>query len=409
MPEPLPEFSFLGHLEGDYGAITDMSIDELREAGEWTPTAESRVLRLVSEGTAVLVAAKSTSVSLLHRTELSGDWIVVSPRGHRAIDAVGVAGPVRVRIEVSANLLECPEHPTGGTSSAPFIELRGQTVVRDFVGACRLGKLDGQLNCKRGSRRERPAKVYSVGEQSRGKLEGVDVTQLPSRPNFDYVAKLSVFAPDVESLYDLACPYDRIASRLRQWRRREFFDPSEDSLSTPRERAHWFRDLYNAMGSNAVPASTRAAVRWCYALLEHESIKPRRTPLRGTGARWLRHLVGREALESLGRWLYRCVGYGQRPARALACWLIATAGVTFWSVQRSVVEGGAAGWLQRAIEVLLSPLGALRLGSGGTTGPLDSAALDPIAYLLVGLPFLFFVVSLREFFRSPLNRRSPTP
>ena len=56
---------------------------------------------------------------------------------------------------------------------------------------------------------------------------------------------------------------------------------SEDQDSTPRERAHWFRDLYAAMGSNAVPASTRAAVRWCYALLEHESIKQRRTPLRG--------------------------------------------------------------------------------------------------------------------------------
>ena len=170
------------------------------------------------------------------------------------------------------------------------------------------------------------------------------------------------------------------------------------------------RDLYAAMGSNAVLASTRAAVRWCYALLEHESIKPRRTPLRVVRARWLRHLVSREALESLGRWLHRCVGYGQRPSRALASWLVATAAVTVWSVQCRAVEGGAAGWLERIAEVLVSPLGVLRLGSGGEAGGLvGDPAFDPVAYLVVGLPFIFFVLSMREFFRSPLNPRSSMP
>ena len=33
-------------------------------------------------------------------------------------------------------------------------------------------------------------------------------------------------------------------------------------------------------------------------------------------------------------------------------------------------------------------------------------AFEPVAYLLVGLPFIFFVLSMREFFRSPLNQRS---
>ena len=36
------------------------------------------------------------------------------------------------------------------------------------------------------------------------------------------------------------------------------------------------------------------------------------------------------------------------------------------------------------------------------------SGFEPIAYLLVGLPFIFFVLSLREFFRSPLNSRTPT-
>ena len=67
---------------------------------------------------------------------------------------------------------------------------------------------------------------------------------------------------------------------------------------------------------------------------------------------------------------------------------------------------GSTGWLARFAEVLLSPLGVLRLGSD-TTDLLIGPALDPVAGLLVGLPFIFFVLSLREFFRSPLGPRSP--
>lgn len=70
------------------------------------------------------------------------------------------------------------------------------------------------------------------------------------------------------------------------------------------------------------------------------------------------------------------------------------------------VGAGAAGVGERIAEVLLSPLGVLRLGSGDTTDLLIAPALDPIADLLVGVPFIFFVLSLREFFRSPLGPRS---
>ena len=410
MTDSASEFSFIDRLEGYCSAIRELGADEFREVQQWTSTNENRGLRIRGEDGTVLVATKGTTVSVRFQKEMSGEWVIISPsHGQCEIDGIGVAGHVRVRIEVTADVLECMESPSQGAGSVPFIEVGHHGVVRDFAGLCQLGTLGGQLICKRGSRSERPGRITTLGDHSGGKLVGVDVTQLPSRPHFDQVAKLSVFAPDVESLYDLACPYDRIASRLRQWRRGELFDPSGDTLSTPRERAHWFRDLYNAMGSNAVPASTRSAVRWCYALLEHESIKPRRTPSRGTSARWRRRLFSREAVESIGRWLHRCVGYGQRPSRALACWLIATTSVTIWSAQHRALEDGAAGWLQRGAEVLLSPLRVLRLGYDSTPALLGGPALDAVAYLVVGLPFLFFVMSLREFFRSPLSRRPSTP
>ena len=103
-----------------------------------------------------------------------------------------------------------------------------------------------------------------------------------------------------------------------------------------------------------MPASTRAAVRWCYALLEHEAIKPRCTRISGDRPGWLRRLASPEALESLGRWLYRCVGYGQRPSRAFACWLTAAIGVTVWSLCADAAEAGPTGWVERIAEVMLS-------------------------------------------------------
>ena len=45
----------------------------------------------------------------------------------------------------------------------------------------------------------------------------------------------------------------------------------------------------------------------------------------------------------------------------------------------------------------------LRLGSNGETGLSSGSWFEPIAYLLVGLPCIFFMLSLRAFFRSPLN------
>ena len=402
------DFTFTQRLEVCSDAILELTSDELRERERWTPTDEHPALRILCENGTVLVVGKKASVTVDRQNEISGDWVSVGRSGPRhetdGLDGIGVEGSARVRISATANVLECVERSTEGVASGPLIEIDATGVVRDFVGVCGLRKLDGELICQRGGRSERPARVTALGDSS-GKLVGVDVTQLRSRHDFEGVKRLSVFSPDVESLYDSACSFDRLAAWLR--RRRRFFEPSRhQQQSTPRERAHWFRDLYEAMGSNAVPASTRAAVRWCYALLEHESIKRRRTPSRSTSTRW--HLFSREAVESIGRWLHRCVGYGQRPSRALACWLIATTGITIWSAQHSAVESSAAGWLQRGAEVLLSPLRVLRLGYDSTPELLGGPALDAIAYLVVGLPFLFFVVSLREFFRSPLSRRPST-
>ena len=406
-----PMFSFMERVEDYSGKVLDVRSEDLAKRGRWTPTEEHRALKVRGDRWAVLVVAKA-SLAVVECARSGTDpwniWVTCRDDSPCEIDAVGVLGPGRVVLRVTANVVEGVESPTQDSPGVPNIAIEAPGAVRDFIGVAVIGRLSGELICKRGQVGARPGRIASLAQDGGGgKLVGADITGIHAG-GLARAGKLSVFSPDVESLYDVACRYDRIAFRLRRWRRGASLDAPKGHDRTPQEQAHWFRDLHNAVGSNAVPASTRAAVRWCYALLEHEAIKPRRQRLSGDRSGWLRRLARREALESLGRWLHRCVGYGQRPSRAFACWLATAVGVTAWSVSSNPVEAGSTGWLERFIQVLLAPLRALRLGSGEPTDPLIGPALDPVASLLLGLPFIFFVLSLREFFRAPLGPPAPT-
>ena len=92
----------------------------------------------------------------------------------------------------------------------------------------------------------------------------------------------------------------------------------------------------------------------------------------------------------------RC--WSTSPSRAAA------AAVTFWPTDAA--GGGYYGWLARCVRVLLLPLGVLRLGSVGPV-PLPEGALGVLTYPAVGPPFVFFVLAVRQFFRSPLHGSSP--
>ena len=133
---------------------------------------------------------------------------------------------------------------------------------------------------------------------------------------------------------------------------------------TPLARAHWYRDLYKVIRNQASPATTRAAVRWCFARLEHEAIRAssRTRDARDTAVgamsflRWPRG-------ERFGRWLYRFVGYGQRPSRAFWTWLTMTVAMAIWSLWTVPADGGAGHYFLRGVALLVAPLRILRLGS----------------------------------------------
>ena len=68
-------------------------------------------------------------------------------------------------------------------------------------------------------------------------------------------------------------------------------------------------------------------------------------------------------------------------------------------------------WIGRFIEILLLPIGYLRLGAGGVDQMFKPSAVDLVGRILIGLPFLFVVLGTRQYFRSPVNqdRRTETP
>lgn len=410
MTEPAEcQFHFERRLEGyPDDSILTMSGEQFDRLKAWQPYGARQLgLRVVFEHGSVLIAAKGTTVTVNYDQP---DTVIVGSSDQVAeLDGVGAEGAVQVRIETTVSVLEAEPRVTRNARLVPGISIEDRGVVEHFTGAVNLDKLAGQLISTRDRGGEPPGRIVGIGNMSpNGKLVGVDVTEA-HMARLSELGKLSVFSPDIDSLYDLACPFDPLARRLRRWRLGPRFDPAEDQSSTPRERAHWFRNLNDAIGPMAVAASTRAAVRWCYALLEHEAIKRRRLRKPESVIERVRRVLRSETIESVGRWLHRCVGYGQRPSRAFACWILTAYGVTGWSVSHRAAEDKPIEWIERFLEVLLSPLRVLRLG-GSSNGveSLVHSGLEPVAYVLVGLPFIFFVVSLRQFFRSPLNQRSPT-
>ena len=323
---------------------------------------------------------------------------------------VAVRGGLRVELWGSVGTLICD--PTAGDENAvPVVSVQHNATVERFVGVTELPVIHGRLFGDGALVQILGAQVTSLSAQGTlagGTLVDVDVTELPAQ-QIKSLEELAVCSPDVSSLYNDVRRWSRRSAWRARGRTVEYGASLPRRGGTPRARAHWYRDLYGAVRTHALPATTRAAIRWCYARLEHEAMK---APIAGQGDRSAQPSSDRVARSPLGeragRWLYRLVGYGHRPARAATTWLIVTAATTVWSVCTVPVNGGAVEYGLRFVTVLMAPLRILRFG-GEASGPLVRPdGLDGLAYAVVGVPFIFVVLSLREFFRSPLAGKPGT-
>ena len=89
--------------------------------------------------------------------------------------------------------------------------------------------------------------------------------------------------------------------------------------------------------------------------------------------------------------------------------MVVTLAITAWSVSTVPVDGGAVGYGLRFVALLVAPLRILRIGSESATALVQPDALEGLAYGAMGVPFLFVVLPLREYFRSPLGGKPGGP
>ena len=164
--------------------------------------------------------------------------------------------------------------------------------------------------------------------------------------------------------------------------------------ATIRARGETAAQLADILGGKVNSGASRAWLLWAVARLQHRGLN-------------------RRAAEKWFRACYRLVGYGYRPLPSLASWAtLALAGLLYaWL-------GGYAGeptsiafgwqWIGRYIETLLLPISYLRLGNSGATQMYTPVAVDLVSRLVIGLPFLFAVLGIRQYFRSPVRQRAKT-
>ncbi len=295
---------------------------------------------------------------------------------------------------------DAPESVAEETNWAPSLNLDTGTVVEKTSGVCRLDHLQARItgDPKRDFTLEH---VESQGSGD-GHLTNVNVNQLPE-DQIPLLKHLRVLEVSGTSLKHLAGERTWIRSTLvaltrkpYRSRRAETGDNGSKSLTRDqvRARAETAAQLADILGGKVNSGASRAWLHWAVARLQH----------RGLNA-W--------SIERPLRAAYRTMGYGYRPRPALQTWLaLALVGLGYaWL-------GGYAGnaadisfgwqWIERFIEILLLPIGYLRLGATEASAVFKPAAADLVGRILIGLPFLFVVLGTRQYFRSPVGHGERT-
>ena len=309
--------------------------------------------------------------------------------------------------------------------TVPRIDVAAGVVVQQASGACVLEHLGARI---RGV--ERPRKRYGTTQftvfdirtelnvtESAGHLTDVDVSYLDA-DKIDYLTEprvLEISGRTVRQaasertplrclsariLQVLAGKFERLAGERARSRLPRFstlrLPRAMPSLSCDeiRERAERIARLSDVVGRRVNSGNSRAWLNWSIARLQHRGLRV-------------------FAFERLFRSAFRMVGYGYRPGPAFLTWVaVAATGLLYaWcngdpANANPILEPIEFGWpmLARLGEFMLLPIGYLRLANASDTLVLTPAIADIGIRVLIGVPFLFLLLGLRQFFRSRASK-----
>lgn len=269
-------------------------------------------------------------------------------------------------------------------ATQPLLRLEPTASIAYATGRLRLDKCEGRLTSAWVGGMP-PAKLIEVGKElggGRSHLLGVDVTEL-SAPELSNLGQITSVEPD--------------AATLKAFAREEGLSEYE-----VRQRAQWSVDLKAALAGKVSSGRTSATASWVAARLQHRAIR------RDPGHRW----------ELIGRWLHRLVGYGHSVLPPLVSWLVASLALTLvsldrWSnpaftidmcslpnsTDRPPCVAGLGDFGREFARIALFPFRLLRLSDGELVFFFLPDWFQPLAGLIVGLPFIFLLIALRRYFK----------
>jgi len=332
----------------------------------------------ISRGDACVVLPDGTSLRATLDGNNLGKALVVSGAG--AIELTGKKHPINLAsldvkgsCETTIDLVVDRLKALAKGDAVASLNVLSKGVVRELSGEIRLGSIEGRIE----SRDSPAAKVVSIAEQdedSRGQVAGVDPSDIPFH-ELRNIERLSVFEPSAKAVR-------RSASHTR-------------NSFEARERSQWAIELERVVRGRAVSGEARAAVRWAAARIQHQAL-------------------ARGSPERFGRALHRLVGYGYKPMAPILLWIassvvvalfsLATVPALGWGLCSKWADGKVcsdelADYSAEIFRSMFFPFRLLRVTADAEVFTFLPDWATPLAGIAVGLPFIFVLIAIRNYFR----------
>lgn len=329
-------------------------------------------------------------------------------------------------LRMEPGFLEDGSRLPANAHTVPRIDFAAGVVVQQASGACVLEHLGARIRGVEKPRERNETLQFAVYDittrlgvtESGGHLTDVDVSHLDA-DKIDYLTEprvLEISGRTVRRAASERTPLRCLPARILQVLVGKKFEqlPGErarsraqrfSTLRLPhampslsrdeiRERAERIARLSDVVGRRVNSGNSRAWLNWSIARLQHRGLRV-------------------FAFERLFRSAFRMVGYGYRPGPAFLTWVaVAATGLVYaWcngdpANANPRLEPIEFGWpmVARLGEFMLLPIGYLRLANGSDALVLTPTIADIGIRVLIGVPFLFLLLSLRQFFRSRASK-----